>query len=199
MVGQKRQENEWSEIDRTYKSLRATVNLTCPVGDIPDHGSGRVMSGCRVENHGPRPTRRMCGSGLGRVKNHGPCPTRRTCGPGWVLSGFGFLVIIFGLSRVGSGYFLSSGENFGPRPTRLTVGSGRVFFEWVGSGRVYWVGQPMIRYSWRLQSSFTMFLILIVIGVCPFHALVGVFLWHFSFFWCLEAVLPKHWEHATGT
>jgi hypothetical protein len=34
---------------------------------------------------------------------------------GRVWSGFGFLVIIFGLSRVGSGYFLSSGENFDPR------------------------------------------------------------------------------------
>jgi hypothetical protein len=28
-------------------------------------GSGWVMSGCQVENHGPRPTRHTCG--LGRV------------------------------------------------------------------------------------------------------------------------------------
>jgi hypothetical protein len=56
---------------------------------------------------------------------------------GRVGSGFVFLVIVFGLSQVGSDYFLSSGENFGPRPTRRTVGSGRVgssFFRWVGSG-----------------------------------------------------------------
>jgi hypothetical protein len=61
-------------------------------------GSGRVMSGCRVENHDPRPDLPHVWVGSGRV---------------W--SGFGFLVIIFGLSRVGSGYFLSSGENFDPR------------------------------------------------------------------------------------
>jgi hypothetical protein len=30
---------------------------------ILDHGSGRVMSGCRVEIHGPCPTRHTCGSG----------------------------------------------------------------------------------------------------------------------------------------
>jgi hypothetical protein len=76
-------------------------------------GSGRVMWGCRVENHGP-------------------CPARHMCVSGQIWSGFGFSVIIFELSRVGSDYFLSSGENFGPCPTRRTVGSG--FFEWVGSG-----------------------------------------------------------------
>jgi hypothetical protein len=65
-------------------------------------------------------------------------------------SSLGFLVIIFGLDRVGSGYFLSLGENVGPCPTRhmvrsgwVEVGLGRVFFRWVG--RVYRVGQSMIR------------------------------------------------------
>jgi hypothetical protein len=56
---------------------------------------------------------------------------------GRVCSGFGFLIIIFVLGRIGSGYSVSSGENSGPRPIRHTI----------GSGRVRRVRQPMIRYT----------------------------------------------------
>jgi hypothetical protein len=63
---------------------------------------------------------------------------RHTCGSGRVGFGrvSGFLVIIFGLCWVGSGYFLNSGENFGLCPARRTIKSGRIgfFFVWVGSG-----------------------------------------------------------------
>jgi hypothetical protein len=56
-------------------------------------GSDRVVLGCWV-------------------KILGPCSTRDTVG-----SGLSFLVIIFGLDRVGLGNFRSSGENFDPCPT----------------------------------------------------------------------------------
>jgi hypothetical protein len=72
-----------------------------------------------------------------------PDPSHVWVGSDRVWSGFGFLVKIFGLSQVGSGYFFSLGENFGPRSTRRTVGSG--FFGWVESslsGRA-----AMIRYN----------------------------------------------------
>jgi hypothetical protein len=83
--------------------------------------SGRVMSGCRVENHGPRrPVTRVGRVGSGRVS------------------------VFYYNFRVGSGYFLRS-----PRPTHHIVGSGRVFSG--GSGRVYQVGQPMIRYRVRAK------------------------------------------------
>jgi hypothetical protein len=61
----------------------------------------------------------------------------------------GFRVVSYNF-QVESGWvglFLSSGENFGLRPTRRTVGSGRVGFFTGGSGRVYRVGHPMIRYT----------------------------------------------------
>jgi hypothetical protein len=92
-----------------------------PMHGIPDHVSGRD------------------GFGSGHVGLSGrkSCPALNSShvwvGSGRVWSDFGFLVIIFGLSRVGSGYFLSSGENFGTHPTRRTVRSGRVFSG--GSGR----------------------------------------------------------------
>jgi hypothetical protein len=103
--------------------------------DIPDHGSDRVgfRSGCRVEIHGPRLTRHMCGSGR-------------------VWSGFGFLVIISGRIglglvefrvfsynfQVGSGwveFFPKFGWKFRPTPH---PSQGRVFFRldspWSGIG-----------------------------------------------------------------
>jgi hypothetical protein len=53
--------------------------------------------------------------------------------PGQVGSGFGFLVIIFGLDRVVLGYSLIPSENFDPCPTRRMVGR-VVFFGHVGLG-----------------------------------------------------------------
>jgi hypothetical protein len=66
--------------------------------------------------------------------------------PGQVGSGFGFLVIIFGLDRVVLGYSLIPSENFDPCPTRHMVGR-VVFFgtlDWVSH-----VGQPTINSSSR--------------------------------------------------
>jgi hypothetical protein len=73
-------------------------------------GSGQVGSGCRVTNLGPRLTRDTVGSG--RV-------------------GFGFLVVIFGLSWW-AGFFLSLGENFDMCLSHRMMGSGFLRAGWVG-------------------------------------------------------------------
>jgi hypothetical protein len=55
--------------------------------------------------------------------------------------GFGDFSCNFRVMSDSVGFFLSSGENFGSCPTDRMVGSG--FSD--GLGRVYRVGQPMIR------------------------------------------------------
>jgi hypothetical protein len=97
---------------------------------IPNHGSGHVQFGS------------------GHVRLSGrkswppPDPSHLR-----VWSGFGFLVIIFELSWVGPGYFLSFGENFDPCPTRRTVGSGRVGFFWVVRVGFIELGSPWLGIS----------------------------------------------------
>jgi hypothetical protein len=69
----------------------------------------------------------------------------------------GFRVFSYNF-RVESGYFLSSGEIFDPRLTHRTVGSGQVFSG--GSGRVYRVGQAMIKYTYPLDYPYPLGIIL---------------------------------------
>jgi hypothetical protein len=103
---------------RYVRLLRCPDMLHVPQIDLI---VGQVVSGCRFKILGLHTTCDTIGLGCIRV----------------------FLVIIFGLDRVGSDYFLSSGENFSS--CQPFVWSGHVKFFSDGLGRIYRVEWPMIR------------------------------------------------------